>query len=142
MAGEGLSTEELKAFLAEVFAPWVQQLRIEPVEVTETGALFRVPENPDLARVGGIVSGQAVAAIADTAGVLALMAHNRERRLMTTVDMTTHFMRPLMTGILEAEVAILSNGRRLATVRVDVRQAGSARICAGATCAYAYVETA
>ncbi len=140
MAGEGMTIEEMKTFLEEAFAPWVQQLNIEPATVTEQGALFRIPENPDLSRIGGIVCGQALSAIADTAGVLALMAHNREQRIMTTVDMTTHFMRPLMAGGIEADVHILSNGRRMATTRVDFRQAGAHKIAAGATCAYAYVE--
>ena len=140
MAADGMTIEELKAFFAEAFAPWVQQLNIETTAVTDDGAVLSVPGNPDLARIGGIVCGQALSAIADTAGVLALMAHNAERRIMTTVDMTTHFMRPLKTEEIEVTVTIISNGRRMATLRVDFRQAGSPKICAGATCAYAYVD--
>ena len=54
--------------------------------------------------------------------------------------MTSHFIRPLMKGDVEAEVAILSNGRRMATLRVDVKQKGSPKIAAGATCACAYLD--
>jgi uncharacterized protein (TIGR00369 family) len=140
VAGEPLSTGEIASFLARAFAPWVQRLKIEPVEVTPAGARFRIPAGDELARIGGIVCGQAVSAIADTTGVLTLIGHNADERIMTTVDMTTHFMRPLKTGDIEAEVTILSNGRRMATCRVDFRQSGGDRICAGATCAYAYVD--
>ncbi|MEX3011968.1 PaaI family thioesterase [Hoeflea sp. TYP-13] len=139
MEGERYGVAEVKTFLAEHFAPWVKRLNIEPSEITETGVVFTVPAGDELARTGGIVCGQAVSAIADTAGVLTLVAHNSDDRIMTTVDMTTHFMRPLMTGDIEATVTILSNGRRMATCRVDFRQSGSPKICAGATCAYAYV---
>lgn len=141
MAAEGMDAQEIRAFLAKAFAPWVQQLNIEPHEITPTGGVFRVPENPDLVRIGGIVCGQALAAISDTVVVLALMAHNKDRRIMTTVDMTNHFIRPVMTGDIEATVTILSNGRRMATARVDIRQAGSPKICAATTCGIAYVDS-
>lgn len=140
MAGERLGIDEIKSFLEKAFAPWVQRLNIEPVELTPSGAVFNIPAGDELARIGGIVCGQAVSAIADTTGVLTLIGHNADERIMTTVDMTTHFMRPLKTGDIEATVSILSNGRRMATCRVDFRQAGSEKICAGATCAYAYVD--
>ena len=140
MSGEPLSVDEIKTFLEKAFAPWVQRLNIEPVELTTSGAVFNIPAGDELARIGGIVCGQAVSAIADTAGVLTLIGHNADARIMTTVDMTTHFMRPLKTGDIEATVTILSNGRRMATCRVDFRQAGGEKVCAGATCAYAYVD--
>lgn len=142
MAGQTLSLDEVSSFLAKAFAPWVQQLNIQPVEVIENGMRFNIPAGDDLSRIGGIVCGQAVSAIADTAGVLTLIGHNADDRIMTTVDMTTHFMRPLKTGDIEATVSILSNGRRMATCRVDFRQAGADKVCAGATCAYAYVDGA
>jgi uncharacterized protein (TIGR00369 family) len=130
----------MTVLLAEAFAPWIRQLDIRPLEVTAKGGRFQLPENPDLSREGGIICGQAIAAVADTIGVLCLSAHNGHYRQMTTVDMTTHFMRPLMKGAVEADVTILSNGRRMATLRVDFRQAGKEKICAGATCAYAYLD--
>ena len=61
---------------------------------------------------------------------------------MTTVDMTTHFMRPLTKGTIEVETRILSNGRRLATVFVEFRQQGSGKVAASSTCAYAYLDPA
>lgn len=140
MTDERMDIAQLKGFLAEAFAPWVQQLYIQPSDITSTGAVFTVPENADLVRIGGIVCGQALAAIADTTAILTLMAHNRERRIMTTVDMTNHFLRPAMAGDLEATVSIMSNGRRMASARIDIRQVGSPKICAATTCGFAYVE--
>ena len=138
--GKDFGVPEMQNLLAEAFAPWIQQLKIMPLEVTAQGGRFELPENADLSREGGIVCGQAIAAVADTVGVLCLSAHNGHFRQVTTVDMTTHFMRPLMKGGVEAEVTILSNGRLMATLRVDFRQSGKEKICAGATCAYAYLD--
>lgn len=137
---ETFGISEMQALLAEMFAPWIQLLNIEATEVTAQGGHFELPENADLSREGGIICGQAIAAVADTVGVLCLSAHNGRFRQVTTVDMTTHFMRPLMKGAVEAKVTILSNGRRMATLRVDFRQAGKNKVCAGATCAYAYLD--
>jgi len=140
MKTDDAALDNLSTILKENFAPWIQALNITPVEITANGAKFIMPENADLSREGGIICGQALASLADTVGVLALFAHNDTFRMLTTVDMTTHFMRPAMKGAVEAEVTILSNGRRMATLRIDIRQAGSPKIAAGATCAYAYLD--
>ena len=140
MPEEEFTLDDMSELLNDGFAPWIQELCIQPISITEKGAIFNMPENGDLSREGGIVCGQAIASLADTVGVLSLCAHNKRYRPLTTVDMTSHFMRPLMKGDVEAEVTILSNGRRMATLRVDVRQKGSPKIAAGATCAYAYLD--
>ena len=139
MSAKGLGIEGLKKLHDEIFAPMVQQLQITPVEVTQTGARFEVPASAFVLRTGDIVCGQALSAISDSVGVLALFAHNEEERIMTTVDMTTHFLRPLVAGMMDVEATIVSNGRRMANVRVDIRQQGSPKVAAATTCAYVYV---
>jgi len=136
---KGLDIEALRAMRTTVFAPMVQQLEINPIEITEKGARFEIPASDYVMRTGDIVCGQAVASIADTVGVMALFAHNEEQRIMTTVDMTTHFMRPLSKGMMEAEALILSNGRRMANVRIEIRQQGSEKLAGSTMCAYVYV---
>ena len=130
---------KMAQFLQREFAEMIQQMKIQPVAVTETGAQFEAPATDFIMRSGDIVCGQAIASIADTVGVLTLIGHNEEERMLTTVDMTTHFMRPLSKGIVEAETRILSNGRRMATVFVEFRQQGSPKVAASCTCAYAYL---
>lgn len=139
MTHAGLDLEGLKNLYSEVFAPMIQQMEIEAVEITETGARFQVPAGDFVMRTGDIVCGQAIASIADTVGVMTLFAHNREQRIMTTVDMTTHFMRPLSAGTMEFEATILSNGRRMSNVRIEARQEPGAKTAATTTCAYVYV---
>lgn len=139
MAAKGLDLDGLKKLHNEAFAPMVQQMGIETVEITDRGARFHIPATEYIMRTGDIVCGQAIASIADTVGVMTLFAHNEEERIMMTVDMTTHFMRPLAKGMLEAEAFILSNGRRMANVRIEIRQEGSEKIAGSTTCAYVYV---
>ena len=143
-----LSLEALSALLEAHFAPWVQALSLEPVEVSGVGAAFRLPCGPQVARGGGgggppMLCGQAMASAADTASVLTISALNGRFRNCTTVDLTTHFLRPVMSDAAEVRVEALSNGRRMATTRVEVRplEGGApGKLAATATCAFAYLE--
>ena len=139
MNAKGLDIEGLKGLHDDVFAPMVRQLNIIPVEITETGVRFEVPATDFVLRAGDIVCGQSLSAISDSVVVMALFAHNEEPRIMTTVDMTTHFLRPLAKGEMEVDAIIVSNGRRMANVRVEIRQKGSPKVAAATTCAYVYV---
>lgn len=134
---------DAEALLAEIFAPWVQALGLRPVALEADGARFVLPGTPALSRGGGegggVVCGQAIGAAADTASVVALCALNGRLRPCTTVDMTTHFMRPLPEGDVEIQVTALSNGRRMATTRAEFRSPGG-KLAATATCAFAYLD--
>ena len=135
---------EMTALLNEVFAPWIQSLNIDPLSTSATGATFRLPENSALVRGGGdgpkVICGQAVAAVADTASVLALSSLNGRFRNCTTVDLTTHFLRPMMLGEVDIRIEAVSNGRRMAVTRAEFRAMGSDKLAATATCAFAYLE--
>ncbi len=140
----GFGLTEMQAILDGLFSPWVQELGLRAVSVEEDGATFVLPANSRLARGRGEgplpVSGQAIAAAADTCSVLALHAMAGRRRDCTTVDLTVHFMRPLPPGDAEFRVTVLSNGRRLATTRIEVRPAAGGKLAATATCAFAWLE--
>ena len=140
----GLAKSDIQGMLEQVFAPWIQDMKLEVVDLTDTGGAFRIPANPALVRSGGdgpgVVCGQAIAAAADTFSVMALSHLNQRFRNLTTVDLTTHFMRPLMLGDVDVRIEAVSNGRRMAVTRAEFRAAGNAKIAATATLAFAYLE--
>ena len=110
----------------------------------DDGAVHLIlPANSDITRGGGagggVVCGQAIAAAADTGSVVTLAALNGTFRPCTTVDLTTHFMRPLPEGDVEIAITALSNGRRMATTRAEFRSPGG-KIAATATCAFAFLD--
>lgn len=115
------------------------ELGLRPVRFDERGGDFLLLENPRLVHVGGVVCGQATAAAADTCSVVTLSALNGGFRMVTTVDLTTHFIRPLPPGDVEVRVEVLSNGKRMAFTRVEMRARGGARVAVSATMAFAYV---
>ena len=72
--------------------------------------------------------------------VLALAGANGRFRNCTTVDLTVHFARPVLDAATILETEIVSNGRRMAVLRVTARPEGSPKIAATATAAFAYLE--
>lgn len=139
-----MTLEKLAEVSEEIFAPWVKALGVTATETGDGWVRFRMPANPDVTRQGGpgggVVSGQAMAAAADTASVLALIALNDALRPCTTVDMTTHYARPLPEGDADIRVEAVSNGRRMAMTRVEIRASGAPKLSAVATLTFAYLD--
>ncbi|MEX0405064.1 PaaI family thioesterase [Aquibium sp. LZ166] len=132
--------KEAEETLARVFAPWIVEMGLKPVGFDDKGGSFVLPENRALVHVGGVICGQATAAAADTCSVVALSALNGRFRICTTVDLTTHFIRPLKPGEVEIRVDVLSNGKRMAYTKVEMRAKGEEKIAVTATSAFAYLE--
>ena len=135
---------EAARLLAGVFAPWVCALNLQPLAFDEAGGDFLLPANADLTLNGGpgkgVICGQATAAIADTVSVLTLSAANGRFRTLTTTDMSCTFLRPLMLGDVAVRVHILSNGRKTAACRTELRQHGKEKLAMTANCTFLYLE--
>lgn len=138
---------DARRILGEVFAPWVQDLdlaveRIEHVPPADApdwqpGALLRMPFSERLCRHGGVVCGQALMALADTAMVIAILAANRGYRPMTTVDQTTHFMRAISASDVLADARVVRLGRTMSFGRVTLLSAADGKPAAMVSSAFA-----
>jgi uncharacterized protein (TIGR00369 family) len=128
------------ADLGTYFAPWIVELGLKPMAFDESGGDYEMPESTRIVHGGGVICGQATASAADTCAVVTLAALNGRFRMCTTVDLTTHFVRPLNPGAVDIRVEVLSNGRRMAYARVDMRQRGDKRVAVTATMSFAYLE--
>lgn len=94
----------------------------------------RLPQSAQLARVGGMLCGQAMMAAADTCMVLALMHHLAGFRPCTTVQLNTSFLKPLsgQDGLIEARV--VRCGKSLAFGEIDIRGANDGKsVCRSST---------
>lgn len=132
--------KEAGDMLAEIFAPWIVELGLKPLEFTASGGRFLLPGNERLVHVGGVVCGQATAAAADTCAVVTLAAVNGRFRYCTTVDLSVKFMRPLPPGEAEIRVSVLSNGKRMAYAQADVVAAETGKTAVTAMMTFAYME--
>ena len=140
--------DEARRVLGEVFAPWVQDLKlvIEAIEYDppagspaewEPGAILRMPFSERLCRHGGVVCGQALMAFADTAMVMANLAANRGYRPMTTVDQTTHFLRAVASSDVLADARVVRLGRTMSFGRVTLLSAADNKPVAMVSSAFA-----
>ena len=108
-----ISVEEAEELLRHNFAPWVLELHLEVRATTDESVTLVMPFDEKLHRSGGIVSGQALMALADTAMVIALCSALGGFRPVFTVDITTTFMRPATNTAVVAEATVLRLGRTM-----------------------------
>ena len=144
----GFDIEQARRVLREVFAPWVQDLglSVSGIECApppgaaadwQPGAILRMAFSDRLCRNGGVVCGQALMALADTAMVIAILAANRGYRPMTTVDQTTHFMRAVTASDVLADARVVRLGRTMSFGRVTLSSAADNRPVAMVSSAFA-----
>jgi uncharacterized protein (TIGR00369 family) len=134
MAFEQNAAERL---LHEVFAGWVQDLGLNVERIGADDAVLRMPFSQRLCRDNGVVCGQALMSLADTAMVFAVSVASGGYGPMTTVDQTIHFLRPVANADAVAEARVLRLGRTMAFGQVTITAEGDARPAATAQTAYA-----
>lgn len=127
----------LQSALPEYFAPWVQALGLIVEGSAEGAVTLRLPQNPQLSRVGDMLCGQAMMAAADTAMVLALIRHFGAFRPCTTVQMNTSFLKPLSAQDALIEARVIRAGKNLAFGEIDIRGAQDGKSVCRATTTYA-----
>ena len=132
-----MDRETLEGALPEYFAPWVQALGLRVESFDADSVTLRLPQDPMLSRVGGMLCGQAMMAAADTAMVLALVNQFGSFRPCTTVQMNTSFLKPLSGQDALVQARILRAGKSLAFGEIDIRGADDGRSACRATTTYA-----
>lgn len=128
-----MTPADLDTILADNFAPWVYALDISAVLVGDGAATFRMPLTPELARVGGIVSGQALAALADTCMVLAAIANAGKMIPFATTNLDTQFLRPGVGSAILCRATVVRAGRAMVFMRADMTEETSGKPVATAS---------
>ena len=118
-----MTTTELQALYAEVFAEWVRELKLEVRATTDDTVTLALPVRARHVHAGGVVCGQALMAAADTALVLAISHKLGGFRPQTTVQLQTSFLRAVGKDVPEVavEARILKAGRNLVFGEVTLR---------------------
>jgi uncharacterized protein (TIGR00369 family) len=109
---------EARILLADHFAPWVLDLGLTVRQIGAEAVITYMPLTPRLMRVGGIVSGQALMAQADTTMVLA--GHVGDFVPAATTDLHTQFLRPGSGSAILCKARIVRAGRSLAFARATL----------------------
>jgi uncharacterized protein (TIGR00369 family) len=126
--------------LTDVFAPWVQDLNLSVASLDKEGATLRMRFSEKLCRDNGVICGQALMSLADTAMVFAVSSAAGAYRPMTTVDQTMHFLRPAANADVLANAKVVRLGRTMAFGSVTLTTDGDTRPVAMAQLAYALLH--
>lgn len=125
------------ARLREIFGriPYTRLLGIEFLSAARGEARFALELREELTRNGGLMHGGAVASLLDTASAFAVMSLLEPGQSTVTIDLTIHFLRPVLRGRIEARARVLRAGRRIATLSIDATDEAG-KLTATATTTY------
>ena len=132
-----MTPETAQTILRDHFAPWVMALHPTVTEIGPHKTVLSIPITEDLNRTGGIVSGQAMTALADTAMVMACMGHLDALTPVGTVTLDTQFLRPASGDSLRAEAEVTRAGRSMMFTRCTIISEPSGKPVALATATFA-----
>ncbi|MEQ9693800.1 PaaI family thioesterase [Shimia sp. SDUM112013] len=131
-----LTPQDAQQFLEDNFAPWVKALDLTITDISPQGATLTMPITPDLARVGGIISGQALAAMADTSMVFAAFGHLQAARPVATTNLDTQFLRPGVGDMIRCDAEIVRAGKALIFCKATMTALPSDKVVATATATF------
>jgi uncharacterized protein (TIGR00369 family) len=100
--------------------PYLRHLGIELVEFTEDFVVMKMPMKEDLRQPYGLLHGGATASLIDTATAFAVIAATGREEKATTVDLTVHYLRPVINETTICTAKVVRAGRRLITVSAEV----------------------
>jgi uncharacterized protein (TIGR00369 family) len=117
-----LLTDAERQRIEEAFAsvPFAHLIGIELGELERGAATLHLAVRDSLRQNRGVVHGGVTASLIDTASAFAILTLLEPAQSTTTIDLTIHYLRPLLKGEATARARVLRAGRRLIVVTVDV----------------------
>ncbi len=125
-----MTPAEAQSALVDHFSAWVLDLNLVVEKAEASHVVIRMPVTGRLERTGGIVSGQALATLADTAMVLALAGHVGDFVPAATTDLHCQFLRPGTGPAILARAEIARLGRSLAFAKAELTAAETGKTVA------------
>ena len=107
----------LEAFKA---VPFAHLLGIELGEMKRGAATLHLMMRDDLRQNNGVIHGGVVASLVDTAAAFAILTLLKPSETTTTIDLTVHYLRPLLQGRVTAKAHVVRAGRRVLVISIDV----------------------
>ena len=140
LADAGLSDAELER-LREIFesVPYARFLGMRLVGAERGAATVALELREELTRHEGLMHGGALASLLDTASAFAVLSLLAPGERTVTVDLTIHYLRPVLSGEVSARARVLRKGRRIATLVIDATDSSGA-LAATAVTTYAVLS--
>ncbi len=106
----------------DVFAkvPYLKLIGMELVDLKTGEAIIRLKMRDELRQPHGLLHGGATASVIDTAMAFAVVSILESDEKASTVDLTVHYLRPVMQGAIVCTAKVVKAGKRLLTVSAEV----------------------
>ena len=122
MTADAPLTPEEERRIREAFesVPFAHLLKLELGEMKRGAATLHLEVRDELRQNNGVVHGGVIASLVDTAAAFAILTLLEKDQTSTTVDLTIHYLRPLLSGQSTAQARVVRAGRRIMVIAVDV----------------------
>lgn len=117
--------DDAQYVIETVMTPWLDELGMTVEELTENGAVVRLPWDERISRDGGLVTGQALMSFADAAMVVVISSAIGGFQKMATIDMSTSFLAAAYNTDIIARGEVLRRGKRMVFGRIDLESAAT-----------------
>ncbi|MDQ2095472.1 PaaI family thioesterase [Rhodalgimonas zhirmunskyi] len=114
----------------------MQALDLTVEEIGPDGATLTMPITPALCREGDILSGQSLAALADTAMVIACTGAMGAVRPVATTNLDLQFLRPGVGAAIRCTARVTRMGKALIFTRATMTDLPSGKDVATATATF------
>ncbi|MZR30866.1 PaaI family thioesterase [Sneathiella litorea] len=122
-----ITIEEARKFFENSFSDWIKELDITITDISPGSATLRIPATKRINRLGGMICGQAIMALADTAMVFAVATNAGSFVSMTSVNMQTTFLRPAEGEEMFAVAKVIKSGKRLVYGEINLHMGDASK---------------
>ncbi len=115
-------TDEQRRYAVDVVEnlPFARLMGMRLVDLREGEATFEMDMRNDLRQPSGVLHGGVTATLIDTAMAFAMRTYLPKDADAATIDLTVHYLRPHIEGMVECKAKVVRAGKRIFTISADV----------------------
>lgn len=112
-------------------SPVPRHFGMELIGLAVDEAVMTIRMRDDLRQPSGVLHGGVTAALIDTAMAFAVRTRLAHEEHTATIDLTIHYLRPLVEGVATCTARVVRAGKRIFTVSAEVHNAEGKVIATG-----------
>lgn len=126
-------SEERKQFAADKLnnLPFAKLIGMRLADIRPNEAVVEIEMRDDLRQPSGVLHGGVTATLIDTAMAFAVRTYLTDTEPTATIDLTVHYLRPLVEGKAVCTARVVRPGKRIFTVSADVHNEEGKLIATG-----------
>ena len=111
--------------------PFARLMGMRLTAMSMSEATIELDVRDDLRQPSGVLHGGVTATLIDTAMAFAVRSHLEDTEPTATIDLTVHYLRPVIEGKAVCTARVVRTGKRIFTVSADVHDATGKLVATG-----------